>query len=143
MDDTVSTDVSERLQVSYGFWTELAMMLSQKEFLGLQSLNKRAYNVDVGRVQTRFLLKNLDFCAFAVCRFGEERHSLFTCNMKALKFRRLENFFDFSKVNPIFVDGSLYCFEEKRPVTVVRFDNVDMRNKLRRTDLTKYPDPRL
>ena len=102
MDDSVSTDVSERLQVSYGFWTELAMMLSQQEFLSLQSLNRRAYNVDVGRVQTRFLLKMLDFCAFAVCEFNEEpwQHSLFTCDMKALKFRRHENKmeFDFYKV---------------------------------------------
>lgn len=50
MDVSVSPEVSERLQVSYGFWTELAMMLSQLEFLWLQGLNRRAYNVDVGRV---------------------------------------------------------------------------------------------
>ena len=102
MDDSVSTDVSERLQVSYGFWTELAAMLSQLEFLGLQRLNRRAYNVDVGRVQTSFLSEKSYFCAFAVFGSTKEpwRHTLFTCNKKALKFCRYENKkeFDFYKV---------------------------------------------
>ena len=122
-------------------------MLSQQEFLSLHRLNRRAYKVDVGRVQTKFLFEKPDFCLFAVCAFKTERwkHSLLTCDVNAQKFDSRENKkeIDFYNVHPIFVDGSLYCFELKQLVTVVRFDNVDKRSKLEQTDLRTYPDPRL
>ena len=42
-----------RFQFSFGAWTELAAMLEQIEFMQLQALNKRAYNVNISRAQIK------------------------------------------------------------------------------------------
>ena len=45
--------VHVRFQFSFGAWTELAAMLEQIEFMQLQALNKRAYNVNISRAQIK------------------------------------------------------------------------------------------
>ena len=49
-----SKEVSDRLQLSYGFWTFMATMMWPTRFLQMQALNRYIYRVGVCRVQTRF-----------------------------------------------------------------------------------------
>ena len=49
MEEAPRKDVTDRLRVSFGFMSTLALLLDQIEFLKLQSLNRYAYNVSVSR----------------------------------------------------------------------------------------------
>ena len=56
MQQTPSKVVTNRFQVSFGVWNVLALLLPQAELLRLQALNKYAYDVNISRVQNKYLL---------------------------------------------------------------------------------------
>ena len=43
-------EIYAQMEVSYGFWTVLAMMMEPEEFLQMQALNKFAYEKSISRV---------------------------------------------------------------------------------------------
>ena len=54
MDESLSRATSAQFYSSYGGWDVMASMLEPLEFLRLQALNRRAYTVNVSRVQARW-----------------------------------------------------------------------------------------